>query len=131
MIHFAIDAEKRLSFVSGRAFAGDKGTTAIIDLPTLFGGLALADFDAGNIYIKYGDAYEAIELSALTGTVPFDIADAVFGEAGTITVWAEFSDTEGNLIQKTCLLQYIVEASETYSAPAASEDGAEGAGGTE
>lgn len=134
MIQLGIDESRRLYLMAGKAFAGDKGTTATVALPTMFGGLALSGFDTGYIYIKYGDTYEAIELAALSGTVEIEPADAVFAEAGTVKIWAEFSDTGGDLLQKSSVLSYIIETSETYTAPEASQEtepGTEEAGGTE
>ena len=126
MIQLGIDNTKRLYLIAGRSFAGDKGTTGSVEMPTTFGGVNLSAFDTGYVYIKYGEVYEQIELAGLTGTQIISFDDAIFAEAGTISIWAELQDTNGDLVQKTSILNYIVEAAETYSAPAEAEPGAGG-----
>ena len=127
MIQLGIDEKKRLYLSSGASFAGETGTTGSLTLPLYFGGVAFASFDAGNLYIKYGDNYAAIELEAMAGTVAFDVPDAVLGEAGTIKIWAEFTADSGAITQKTSVLDYIVGAAETYVASEAVADGEGGA----
>lgn len=117
MIQLGISAEKKLFLQGGSAFAGDKGTTATISLPTYFGGVAIGEFDEGNIYIKYGSDYAEIALEGLTGNQDIDIPDEALAESGFITIWGEFTADSGAVVQKTSLLQFAVGASETYVAP--------------
>ena len=135
MIQFGISMDKRFYVSSGNSYAGEKGTTATVDLPDMLGGVALSAFDAGAVYAKYGtsgsEEYAEIELAALTGVQSIDIPDAVLAVAGTVIFWAEFTADSGNVVQKTALLPYIVGASETYSAPEQAPAENNGGGGEE
>ena len=123
MLYLGINTEKRFYLSNGVSFAGEKGVTAELALPSTIDGETLSGFDAGAVYIKYGDAYAEITLSALTGTLTLEIPDEALASEGTIYFWAEFSADSGDVVRKTSLLPYIVGSSETYSAPEGASDG--------